>query len=101
MLQTAIISIPLGRMDSTNYQPYLKNIERAINEGCQQVIVDLSQVTFLDTYGLSVLVKGWRLAQKKEIPFRARGVKQEPVKIVFKITDIERLFPVEYDLVHK
>ncbi len=85
-------------MDGTNYLPYLKKIERAIKEGTQQVIVDLSQVTFLDTYGLSVLVKGWRLAQQKEIPFRVRGVNHEPVKMVFKITDIERLFPVEYDL---
>lgn len=92
-----IISIPERRLDSTNYQIYMKHIEQSIKAGCTRVFVDLSLVHFLDSHGLSVLVKGWRLAQQKQVHFRVRGVRHEPVKMVFQITNIERLFPVEYE----
>lgn len=96
-MSEAIISIPERRLDSTNYQTYIKQIEQCIKAGCTQVFVDLDLVEFLDSHGLSVLVKGWRLAQQKQVHFRVRGVRHEPVKMVFQITNIERLFPVEYD----
>jgi len=88
-------------MDGTNSQKYLKEIERCLNAGCRQLVIDLSQVSFVDTHGLGVLVKGWRLTQQKQIPFRVRGVIQEAVKIVFQVTNIERLFPVEYTTLPK
>ncbi len=100
-MKEAIITISERRLDANNYQTYMKQIEQSIKEGCSRIFVDLHNVNFIDTHGLGVLVRGWRLAQQKEIHFRVRGVRHELVKMIFRLTDIERLFPVEYDLLPK
>jgi anti-sigma B factor antagonist len=92
---TAVIA-PRCRVDIQNYQYYLAQIREALKAGGKEIAVDLSEVTFLDTYGLSVLVKGSKLAQEHRASFRVLGVRHLAVKMVFEVTNIERLFPVVY-----
>lgn len=59
-----------------------------------QIIIDLSQTTFMDSSGLGALVIGYRACQQHQIPMILRGV-QEQVRMVLSLTDLDQLFTFE------
>ncbi|MFN3926279.1 MAG: STAS domain-containing protein [Pseudanabaenaceae cyanobacterium] len=87
---------PKQRIDIFNYNIYLQELTKLLEADPIELIVDLSEVTFLDTYGLGVLVKGWKLAQDQNTSFRVTGVKHPAVELVFEVTKLQQLFPIQY-----
>lgn len=92
---TAIVS-PKLRLDAHNYRLCLAQIREKISAQVAELVIDLSEVMFIDNHGLSVIVKGYQLARDARIPFRVVGVKHPAVKVIFDVTRIEQLFPVKY-----
>lgn len=86
---------PEKRIDNTNHSSVLEEIKAAIAEGPEELVIDLHQVTFLNSSGLGVLIKAWKLAQGEGISFRVRGCNHETVKVVLQATKLELLFPIE------
>lgn len=91
-----VVIRPEGRLDENSHYPYLRQIKEAIWAGAKEVVVDLQDTTFIDTYGLSMLIKGYQQALKEIVEFRVIGVTHPAVKMVFDVTKLDRIFPVEY-----
>jgi anti-anti-sigma factor len=88
---------PLSRrIDAINYKQYLEDIQQVIADGEREIVVDLQNVSFLDSSGLAVLIKGWQMAKESGAGFRVVGVNHEAVSMVFDITRVAQLFPVEF-----
>lgn len=59
-----------------------------------QIIIDLSQTTFMDSSGLGALVICYRACQQRQVPMILRGV-QEQVRMLLSLTDLDQLFTFE------
>lgn len=84
---------PKGILDGTKASDFRDNIDRSIENGAQIILVDLANVTFMDSSGLGTLV----LALKK---VRNAGIKMflcsinEQVKMLFELTSMDRVFEI-------
>jgi anti-sigma B factor antagonist len=63
----------------------------SIEQGAQQVVVDLTKATFLDSSGLGVLVSGAKQAQKGSL---AIVCDDEAMMNVFAMVGVDRIFTV-------
>ena len=64
-------------------------VARAIDGGCdnaRRVVVDLTEVTFLDSSALNALVHSQRNLAEQDIAFRIVSPSDHAVRIVFDIT---------------
>jgi len=95
MLTTEIIEFS-GILDGTRTQELRDRINQAIEQGAKTILVDLTEVTFMDSSGLGALVTALR-------EVRAIGGKlcicsvNEQVRILFELTSMDRVFEIFRD----
>ena len=65
----------------------------ACNEGVQEVIVDFSRVTFMDSSGVATLVEGLKWSKKAEKPFFLKNVGAN-VKNSLSLTKLDTVFKI-------
>ena len=70
---------------------------RAAILGClendRNVLVDLSQVTYIDSSGVASLVEGYQTARKRELQFGLVSVSQ-PAMSVLQLARLDKVFPI-------
>jgi anti-sigma B factor antagonist len=82
-----------GVFDATQGAKLRDDITLAVQTGCQVVLVDLEQVSFIDSAGLSALVAALKVA-------RAAGSKlylcslENQVKMLFELTSMNQVFRI-------
>lgn len=95
MLTTEIIQFS-GILDGTRTQELRDRINQGIEQGAKTILVDLKEVTFMDSSGLGALVTALKAV-------RAAGSKlcicsvNEQVKILFELTSMDRVFEIFRD----
>jgi anti-anti-sigma factor len=82
----AIVTI-VGEIDMAN-APEVKRAIEASRDGTERVVVDLSEVTFLDSSALNALVHSQRDLAELEIAFRVVSPADQAVRKVFDITHL-------------
>ena len=90
-----IILNPLGRLDITTAWQFRLKLQEAISETSPHILVNLSEVNFIDSSGLTSLVAGMRDADKINGSFRICNVHPE-AKLVFEVTMMDSVFEI-YD----
>jgi anti-sigma B factor antagonist len=84
-----------GEIDYTNAGRVNEVVRAAVlDQGPAVVRIDLTEVTFLDSSGIGVLVNGMKVAQGAQAEFRVRGPNAK-VLDQLRITGLIDLFPVE------
>ncbi len=81
----ALVVEVAGEVDMAT-APQLKQALNAALSGTRRVVVDLSNVTFLDSTALNALVQGQRELAEREIAFAIVSPKDQVVRSVFEIT---------------
>lgn len=61
--------------------------------GAQNTLVDLSQVSYIDSSGVASLVEGYQTAKKKGLKFGLVGV-SEPAMGVLELARLDKVFPI-------
>ncbi len=69
--------------------PELAEAIAAVNDSVRRVVVDLAEVTFLDSSGLNALVHAQRGLAKQQIGFRVVSPADRVVRRVLEITQLE------------
>lgn len=64
-----------------------------VDEGKFEIVVDLSEVDFIDSSGLGVLVGGLKRVKSRE-GFIALVCSQENILKIFRITGLNKVFPI-------
>jgi len=59
--------------------------------GIRRVVVDLAEVPFIDSPGLSALIAGYKLFGADACNFRLSGVQDQP-RLVFELTGFDHVF---------
>ncbi len=88
-----VILAPTGRLDITTAWQFRLKLQEAISAASPHILVNLSEVNFIDSSGLTSLVAGMRDADKVDGSFRICNVHPE-AKLVFEVTMMDSVFEI-------
>lgn len=88
-----VVLTPTGRLDITTAWQFRLKLQDCISRLSPHIVVNLSQVNFIDSSGLTSLVAGMRDADKVKGSFRICNVHPE-AKLVFEVTMMDSVFEI-------
>lgn len=91
--EPVVILAPTGRLDITTAWQFRLKLQEAISAETPNILVNLSEVNFIDSSGLTSLVAGMRDADKIDGAFRICNVHPE-AKLVFEVTMMDSVFEI-------
>jgi anti-sigma B factor antagonist len=91
--KAVIVLTPTGRLDITTAWQFRLKLQECISQVSPYVIVNLGQINFIDSSGLTSLVAGMRDADKVKGSFRLCNVHPE-AKLVFEVTMMDSVFEI-------
>lgn len=96
--QGSVCTITLdGEVDVYTAPQLKEELVSLIQGGCSYLIIDMERVAFIDSSGLGVLVSALRRAREKDGAVRI-VCKQESVLKIFRITGLDKVFPIFSDV---
>jgi anti-anti-sigma factor len=90
---TIVVFSPTGRLDITTAWQFRTKIQDCIAKQSNHIVVNLRQVNFIDSSGLTSLVAGMRDADKARGSFKLCNVHPE-AKLVFEVTMMDSVFEI-------
>ena len=90
---TTIVFSPVGRLDITTAWQFRTKLQECISKQGNHIVVNLAQVNFIDSSGLTSLVAGMRDADKARGSFKLCNVHPE-AKLVFEVTMMDSVFEI-------
>ena len=92
----ATFVVPVGEVDLTA-SPVLRNeLKRLQSAGLKRLIVDLSQVPYMDSSGVATLVEAMQIARRNNTKLVLCGMQQK-VKSIFEIARLDTVFAIVAD----
>jgi len=91
--KTVIVLAPTGRLDITTAWEFRLKLQECISKLSRHIVVNLGQLNFIDSSGLTSLVAGMRDADKVKGSFRICNVHPES-KLVFEVTMMDSVFEI-------
>jgi len=88
-----VLSIKEERLDAHNSSDLKELVLKLVNEGHTRFIVDLSEVLFVDSSGLGVLLSGYKNVSLKSGNFYLVGLHPR-VQSMFELTRLHRVFGI-------
>lgn len=82
------------RLDAHNSQQFKEYLAQLWEQGTKYLILDLTEVRFVDSSGLGALLSGHKNATLKEGRFILAGV-QTRVQSMFELTRLHRVFEIQ------
>jgi anti-sigma B factor antagonist len=82
-----------GRFDAGNTDAVKDALKQAIGSGVRQVVVDMTQVPFIDSAGLSTLVSALKLSRRAGGDVVLAGVQPQTLT-VFSLTMLDKVFAI-------
>ncbi|MEA5551809.1 STAS domain-containing protein [Anabaena cylindrica UHCC 0172] len=90
---TVIVLKPTDRLDITSAWQFRLKLQECISKLSRHIVVNLGQVDFIDSSGLTSLVAGMRDADKVKGSFRICNVHPD-AKLVFEVTMMDTVFEI-------
>ena len=82
-----------GIFDKTKIKPFRKEINNTLKKGANIIILDLKNVTFMDSSGLAALVLIHKIVHAAGGKLFFSSI-SEPVRMLFELTSLERVFNI-------
>jgi anti-sigma B factor antagonist len=83
-----------GELDLETAPLLLAEVERLVRNGRTEVVIDMTNLLFIDSSGLGALVASWRRTQQAGVRFVIRNP-QEDVVLSLEITGLDQVLPIE------
>lgn len=90
---TVIVLTPSGRLDITTAWHFRLKLQECVAKLSPHLVINLSQVNFIDSSGLTSLVAGMRDVDKAKGSFRLCSVHPE-ARLVFEVTMMDSVFEI-------
>ena len=84
---------PSGELDVNNVGELKQMIEGELNRGTMKMVVDLCDVTYMDSAALGVLVSGLKRARLARAQLKLANV-NGPVEKIFNLTRLTKFFDI-------
>ena len=88
-----VLSLKEERVDAHNAAALKDRLLKALEEEDRALVIDLSQVQFIDSSGLGALLSGYKNANLRASGFALVGL-QPLVKSMFELTRLHRVFEI-------
>ena len=82
-----------GRIDAVTAPQLKSKLKDLVAEGQNQLVVDLTEVSFIDSSGLSTLVSGLRASRESGGTLKLVGL-NEQTRTAFRLTQLDRVFEI-------
>ncbi|MCJ2541625.1 STAS domain-containing protein [Thermostichus vulcanus] len=86
-----IVRFPKGSLSAVNAPAIRGELSRILTEQPSHLLLDLSEVTLIDSMGLSVLVSAQRNCRSAGYQLKLAGL-QEQAKLIFAVTRLDSIF---------
>ncbi len=93
---TVTVLAPEGRLDAFTVPTITSALEKVYASNPAQVVVNLTQVNFIDSTGLAALVQGMKRCRDHRGDLRLCGL-ASPVRIIFELTRLDKAFEIFTD----
>lgn len=87
---------PKGILDGTKTSAFQHQIEQSVETGVHVVLIDFSDVTFMDSSGLGGLVKALKTVKAADAKLFICSI-NEQVRILFELTSMDQYFNIVSD----
>ncbi|PZU96975.1 MAG: sulfate transporter [Leptolyngbya sp.] len=84
---------PAGILDSTKAEEFRASVEAMLAEGAEIILVDLKDITFIDSSGLGTLVVLLKKARSLNRSFCICSINDQ-VRMLFELTSMDRVFEI-------
>jgi len=91
-----LMQVKEERLDAHNSGELKSQMLKLFEDGKNNVIVDLSDVRFVDSSGLGALVSGFKNASSRNGSLKLSGLQMQ-VKSMFELTRLHRVFEIFAD----
>ena len=92
--QTGVLKL-VGRLDAAAVKLVKENVETLVTKHITTIVMDMSDVDFIDSSGLGCLVSCMRLASKENGDIKLASL-QEQIRSLLELTRLHRVFQI-YD----
>ena len=82
-----------GILDGTKATEFRSQIDRSVKEGAEIILVDFSDVTFMDSSGLGALVLALKTVRGAESKMFLCSI-NEQIQMLFELTSMDRVFEI-------
>jgi anti-sigma B factor antagonist len=82
---------PTGILDGTQAHHFRNQVNDAVNAGAKLILVDLKDITFMDSSGLAALVLALKTVRAAGGKFSVCSA-NEQIKMLFDLTSMSRVF---------
>ncbi|MFG0260423.1 MAG: STAS domain-containing protein [Phycisphaerales bacterium JB041] len=89
----ATVLAPQGDIDMSRAPAFREHVRRAIQSGASRVVIDLSEVEYMDSSGLATLVEAMRNAKQAKAELLLCGLHQK-VLAIFEIARLHQFFKI-------
>lgn len=89
----ATVLAPTGDIDMSRAPAFRDHVKRAIQAAADKVVIDLSQVEYMDSSGLATLVEAMRNAKQANVELLLCGLHQK-VLAIFEIARLHQFFKI-------
>ncbi|MBF2067944.1 MAG: STAS domain-containing protein [Calothrix sp. C42_A2020_038] len=93
MTQEVKIFQPSGSLDAAKSQAFRQEIARIVEDGAKIVLVDLKNVTFMDSSGLGALVLAFKTLRASNSKLVLCSI-NEQIRILFELTGMDKVFDI-------
>lgn len=84
---------PTGILDSTKAEEFRESVEILFDQGVDVILVDLKEITFIDSSGLGTLVVLLKKARSIDRSFCICSMNDQ-VRMLFELTSMDRVFEI-------
>lgn len=95
-VNSALVIVIKGEIDLYSSPVVRKQILETIDNKIPVILVDMNQVTYMDSSGVATLVEGYKQCNQYNGRFLLSGVQPE-VRQVFELTRLDSVFPMYKD----
>lgn len=81
-----------GRFDAYKTSPVIEWLETTVRQS-SRIVVDLANVSFVDSSGLAALVQGMKRCRQRGGDLRLCQL-QQPVSVIFQLTRLDNTFEI-------
>ena len=92
-----VILSPLGDVDLSSSRELQQTVKRAMEDKPQRLIVNLTDVPYMDSSGVATLVEAMQIARKQSTRL-VLCCMQSKVRSIFEIARLDRVFTIVDDL---
>lgn len=87
---------PEGILDGTKTANFQQQIEKSIEVGVHTILIDFSNVTFMDSSGLGALVKVFKTLEAADVRLYLCSI-NEQIRMLFELTSMDKYFQILRD----